>query len=208
MNSKATLYLVDDDDEVRRTLARALKHNDYEVKTFNSGQAFLDKIDLHSYGCIILDVAMPGISGLEVQNELLIIECKIPIIFMTGHGDVPTSVRALKSGAVEFLEKPFHVDLLLQIVDEVLISERQRQENDDLAQGTVKRFASLTQREADVMICLVKGMADRSNKEVAREIGISFRTVEEYRARIMVKMNASSITHLVEMAKVCGVYRR
>jgi FixJ family two-component response regulator len=208
MTPHTTVYLVDDDDEVRKTLARALQHTGLLVEKFNSGQAFLDDIDIETYGCVILDVAMPGMSGLEVQTELSAIGCLMPIIFMTGHGDVPTSVRALKNGAIEFLEKPFAVDLLLERVQEALVIEERRQSNDQSKHEIMDRFDTLTRREADVMASLTAGLADQSNKEVARELKISHRTVEEYRSRIMLKMNASSITHLVEMSKACGVYRR
>lgn len=208
MTSQTKLFLVDDDDDVRKTLARALQHNDYVVEAFNSGPAFLETVALQSYGCIILDVAMPEMSGLEVQAELSARGCMMPIIFMTGHGDVPTSVHALKNGAIEFLEKPFSVDLLLERVLEAAEVESQRQANDESTKEVTTRFDLLTTREADVMASLTAGLADKSNKVVARELDISHRTVEEYRSRIMVKMNASSITHLVEMAKACGVYRR
>ena len=208
MTPQTTVYLVDDDDEVRKTLARALEHTGYSVEKFNSGQTFINDIDTETYGCVILDVAMPGMSGLEVQTELSAIGCLMPIIFMTGHGDVPTSVRALKNGAIEFLEKPFAVGLLLQRVEEALAIEGRRLSNDHLNKEVMVKFKSLTKREADVMASLTAGLADRSNKEVARELDISHRTVEEYRSRIMLKMNASSITHLVEMSKACGVYRR
>jgi len=207
MTSAMTLYLVDDDDEVRRTLARALRHHGFMVETFHSGQLFLDNADLSQYGCIILDVAMPGMSGLEVQSKLSSDGCKMPIIFMTGHGDVATSVQALKSGAVEFMEKPFPVDLLLERIEEALRIETQRQADEAASSEILTRFDSLTKREADVMASLVAGHADRSNKVVARELEISHRTVEEYRARILLKMNANSITHLVEMAKTCGIYQ-
>ncbi len=207
MNSQTTVYLVDDDDEVRKTLARALQLNNYRVETFHSGNAFLDEISVEDYGCIVLDVAMPGMSGLEVQTELSIRGCQMPIVFMTGHGDVPTSVRAIKGGAIEFLEKPYSMDVMLERVEEALKLEEQRQVNDKANQEIIERFGLLTKREADVMASLAAGRADRSNKEVARELDISYRTVEEYRARIMQKMSASSITHLVEMTKICGVYR-
>jgi FixJ family two-component response regulator len=207
MTGHTTIFLVDDDREVRKSLSRALQHNSYLVDAYNSGHEFLSRVDLNNYGCIILDVAMPGMSGLEVQTELSIRDCRMPIIFMTGHGDVPTSVRALKSGAIEFLEKPFSMDVLLKRVEEAFVSEQQRQTCDKITDETVQRFNSLTNREADVMQSLVAGRADKSNKEVARALNISYRTVEEYRSRIMLKMAARSITHLVELAKLCGAYR-
>jgi len=207
MKSELKIYLVDDDSEVRKTLARTLRFNDYEVEEYDSGNAFLDSAEMDGYGCIILDVAMPGMSGLEVQTELASRGCLKPVVFMTGHGDVPTSVRALKNGAIEFLEKPFPVNLMLERVVEALAIEEQRLAVDTANKEILENFKLLTKREADVMASLSAGHADLSNKEVARELDISHRTVEEYRSRIMQKMNANSITHLVEMAKVCGVYR-
>jgi len=208
MTSQIKIYLVDDDKEVSKTLVRALQHHDYSVETYNSGQSFLGTVKLEDYGCIVLDVAMPGMSGLEVQTELSARGYEMPIIFITGHGDVPTSVRAIKSGAIEFMEKPFPMDLLLERIEEAVKLERQRQSNDEQAKRVIERFNSLTKREVDVMASLVAGHADRSNKEVARELDISHRTVEEYRSRIMTKMDASSVTHLVEIAKICGIYKR
>jgi len=203
-----TIYLIDDDDAVRKTLTRSLTHVGYEVESFDSGKAFLEKIDSKHYGAIILDVAMPGISGLEVQKELISLGCQIPIIFMTGHGDVPTSVRAIKNGAVEFLEKPFDLDLLIERLDEALSLDRSRMTTDQSNQEILERFQNLTKRESHIMTELAAGRADRSNKELARVLNLSHRTVEEYRARIMKKMGASSITHLVEMAKTCDIYRQ
>jgi len=207
MSSEVTIYLVDDDDAVRKTLTRSLSHSGYEVKAYDSGKSFLEEIEPDIYGCVLLDVAMPLMSGMEVQTELNNLGCEIPIIFMTGHGDVQMSVRAIKSGAIEFLEKPFAIDLMLERIEEALELDKERRTRDQATNEVQQRFDNLTKREVDVMAGLVAGLADRSNKEVARELEISHRTVEEYRARIMKKMSASSITHLVEMAKACGVYR-
>lgn len=207
MSSNLRVYVVDDDDAVRKTLARSLEFQGYTVDTFESGTKFLESDFLQSYGCIVLDIAMPGMSGLEVQSELSDRGSQIPIIFMTGHGDVPTSVQALKSGAIEFLEKPFQPDIMLERIDEALTLDEARYQQDQTTAEIKQRFETLTKREKDVMAGLAAGRADRSNKEVARELDISYRTVEEYRSRIFNKMEASSITHLVEMAKLCGVYK-
>jgi two-component system response regulator FixJ len=203
---KNTVYVIDDDIAVRTSLERSLRHHGYHVVTYDSGTTFLAAIKDGSYGCIILDIAMPAMSGLEVQAELLQIGCKIPIIFMTGHGDVPTSVRALKNGAVEFFEKPFAIDQLMERVELAIKGEEIRTAEDTKSEDVCQKFASLTDREVDVMAGLVAGFANRSNKEVARDLDISHRTVEIYRSRIMEKMGASSLTHLVEMAKICGAY--
>ncbi len=207
MDNPTNIYLVDDDDAVRRTLSRALQHSGYPAIAYGSGAEFMQSFDTASFGCLILDVAMPGMSGLDVQSELNRLNCPIPIIFITGHGDIPTSVKAIKGGAIEFLQKPYPMDVLLERIEEALINEDRRYSDTQLNQKTLKRFASLTKREADVMASLVAGLADRSNKQVAKDLEISPRTVEEYRARILQKMKASSITHLVEIAKTCGIYR-
>jgi len=163
------IYLVDDDDAVRKSLIRSLTHQGYQVEAYSSGTVFLENADLNCYGCIILDVAMPNISGLEVQTELSSRGCQIPIIFITGHGDVPTSVRALRSGAIEFL---------LERVEEALGMDEQRREDDQFNDAVRVRFETLTKREKDVLVGLVAGFADRSNKEIARELDISHRTVK------------------------------
>ena len=198
-----TVFIVDDDEAVRKSLSRSLQHQDYIVESFDSGITFLEAIKPDQYGCILLDIAMPEMSGIEVQVELSKRNCEVPIIFMTGHGDVPTSVRAIKSGALEFLEKPYSMDVLFERIEEAMKLEASRQLIDQQNAEVITRFETLTKREKDVMASLVSGRADMSNKEVAREIGISHRTVEEYRSRIFLKMEASSITHLAQMAKVC-----
>lgn len=204
---QSTIYIVDDDSAVRTSLARSLKHHGNDVVTFDSAMDFLADLNHDSYGCIILDIAMPEMSGLEVQSKLITLKCKIPIIFMTGHGDVPTSVRALKNGAIEFLEKPFAMDFLLERINHALEAEKKRFTDTLTSSEILQKFSSLTNREVDVMTGLTTGFANYSNKEIARELDISYRTVEVYRSRIMEKMAASSITHLVAIAKVCGIHR-
>lgn len=206
MSIVSKVFLVDDDLSIRRSLERSLKHHGYLVETFESGEALLNQISNECFGCIILDIAMSGMSGIQVQNELIRRKIRVPIIFMTGHGDVPTSVRAIKSGAIDFFEKPFDVDHLLAKVEEAIKRDEHRYNGATINAEIIERFQTLTKREVDVMADLVAGVAAKSNKEVARDIGISHRTVEEYRARIMKKMGAVSITHLVEMAKVCEIY--
>lgn len=200
---KTTVFIVDDDEAVRKSLSRSLQHQDYNVESFESGIAFLEAIEADQYGCILLDIAMPDMSGIEVQAELANRNCMMPIIFMTGHGDVPTSVKAIRNGALEFLEKPYSMEVLFERIEEALELESSRQWTDVKNSEIVKRFETLTKREKDVMANLTSGHANLSNKEIALEIGISHRTVEEYRSRIFLKMEASSITHLAQMAKVC-----
>ena len=200
---KTTVFIVDDDEAVRKSLSRSLQHQDYNVESFESGITFLEAIEADQYGCILLDIAMPGMSGIEVQAELANRNCMMPIIFMTGHGDVPTSVKAIRNGALEFLEKPYSMEVLFERIEEALELESSRQWTDVKNSEIVKRFETLTKREKDVMANLTSGHANLSSKEIALEIGISHRTVEEYRSRIFLKMEASSITHLAQMAKVC-----
>lgn len=199
----STVFIVDDDEAVRISLSRSLQHQDYRVESFESGDTFLEAIEPGQYGCILLDIAMPGMSGIEVQTELANRDCQMPIIFMTGHGDVPTSVKAIRNGALEFLEKPYSMEVLFERIEEALELETSRHWDELKNSEILKRFETLTKREKDVMVNLTSGHANLSSKEIAREIGISHRTVEEYRSRIFLKMEASSITHLAQMAKVC-----
>lgn len=200
-----TVYIVDDDSAVRKSIFLALKHSGYSVKSYESANAFLEEYDAGLAGCLILDIAMPGMSGLELQAQLNEMGCSLPIIFISAHGDIPISVRAIKGGAVEFLEKPYPEEMLFERVDEALSIDASRYEDHQKDHEVLLRFNSLSGREVDVMKGLVAGFANQSNKEVARDLGISHRTVDEYRARLMRKMQAESITHLAEMAKICKI---
>lgn len=206
MSAETTIYLVDDDKDVRDLMANSLEQQGYVVSSFKSGKSFLANINSDCYGCIVLDIALPGMSGLEIQTELIEQGLEIPIIFMTGHGDVPTSVRAIKNGALDFFEKPFPMEALFKQVEHALSLDNARRSKKEDGADVIKQFQTLTEREVDIMTQLVKGVANHSNKEVARELGISHRTVEEYRSRVLEKMKAASITHLVDMAKLCGIY--
>ncbi|MBX2870195.1 MAG: response regulator [Acidiferrobacterales bacterium] len=201
-----TVYVVDDDSAVRKSLARSLTHHGYLVEEYESGNDFLDNFSQVHPSCLVLDIAMPGMSGLEVQAALGERNQEIPIIFVTGHGDIPTSVHAIKSGAIEFLEKPYATDTLLDRLKEALAKDEATQHQVKLKQHTLQLFETLTQRERQVMAELVAGVATQSNKEIARKLKISHRTVDEYRARVMSKMDAASITHLVELAKICNIH--
>ena len=150
---------------------------------------------------------MSGMSGTELQDHLAVSNVILPIIFVTGHGDIPISVRAMKSGAVDFLEKPYPVELLTERIDEALEQCKQLLVAADRKQEVSTRYDSLTPRETDVMKLLVAGAANASNKVIARELDISHRTVDDHRARVMAKMQARSLPELVEMAKLCGVHR-
>lgn len=200
------VYVVDDDESVRTALTRSLEKRGYSVHCFDSGDAFLQSYESGHTGCLVLDVRMPGMSGLEVQEKLVAQHPSLPIIFVTGHGDIPMSVRAMKNGAFEFLEKPYSVDSLQKHIEQAIAKSAILLEQEEHATAINQRFAKLTARELDVMRLLVAGIANNSNKEIARELDISHRTVDDHRARIMSKMQARSLAELVEMSKICGIH--
>lgn len=206
-----TVYVVDDDLAVRNALKRSLKKHHYGVETFITADDFLREYCSSDHprvpACLVLDVRMPGMTGLELQEELAQRSIFLPIIFVTGHGDIPMSVRAMKEGAIDFLEKPYPVKLLLERIEEAIRLSTEKHEQDAKDAVIKARFELLTQRECDVFELLVAGAANTSNKVIARELSISHRTVDDHRAKIMAKMQARSVSELVDMAKICGVYR-
>lgn len=206
-DDRKTVYVVDDDEAVRIALNRSLGMRGYNVVLCESAEDFLDRFTEIVPSCLLLDVRMPGIGGLELQESLNKAGIKVPVIFVTGHGDIPMSVRAIKQGAVDFLEKPYLVDTLQERIEIALaLSLEWASESESQAQ-IQDRFESLTARERDVLRLLVAGAADASNKSIARELEISHRTVDDHRARIMAKMSARSLPELVDMAKICGIHR-
>lgn len=200
------VHVVDDDESVRTALTRSLEKRGYSVFCYDSGDAFLQSYESGHTGCLVLDVRMPGMSGLEVQEKLVERHPALPIIFVTGHGDIPMSVRAMKNGAFEFLEKPYSVDSLQTHIEQAIAKSAVLLQEQEHAATINQRFAKLTARELDVMRLLVAGIANNSNKEIARELDISHRTVDDHRARIMSKMQARSLAELVEMSKICGIH--
>jgi len=196
-----TVFVVDDDAGVRKSLSLSLSRRGYHVESYDSAEAFLGGLDDTKPGCLILDVRMPGLSGLDLQKALADRNVRIPIIFVTGHGDVPMSVEALRGGALDFLEKPFPQETLLARVDEAL--NRARESAGQAARGSEirARLALLTAREREVFDLLVAGPADQSSKQIARTLGISHRTVEHHRSRIMEKTGANSLPDLVGMSR-------
>lgn len=193
---RPTVFVVDDDVSVRSAIQGMLKSVGLHAETFATPQEFLNrKVDGPS--CLVLDVRLPGISGLDLQQELVEAGIQIPVIFITGHGDIPMSVRAMKSGAVEFLTKPFRTQDLLDAIHQALDRDRkareQRHELDELR----KRYESLTPREREVLALVVSG---RMNKEIANELGTSQVTVKIQRRQVMLKMKADSLAELVGMA--------
>lgn len=207
MTEQQTIFVVDDDAALRKGLTLSLRERGFVVESFPSAEAFLDGPDIDRPGCLILDVRMPGMTGLELQDQLRQRESRIPIIFISGHGDIPMTVRAMRSGAIDFLEKPYTLDVLLERIREALAEDVRIRQSDAAVRAIRTRIEGLTPREREVMSHIVAGAANTSNQVVADRLGISRRTVETYRARLMQKMNAKSLTELVHMAEVCGVYR-
>ncbi len=196
MASEPTVYVVDDNQANRLLLQRLMEAVDLPVETFASGQAFLDAYHPEFSGCLLLDVRMPGMSGLELQNELHERSISMPVIIVTAHADVPMAVRALKAQAFEFIEKPFNHQAMLDTVYRAL-EEDARIQTEDAARAEIKeRLTRLTPRERDVLDHVVAGTL---NKQIAHELGISVRTVEIHRTRVMKKMETSSLAELVKM---------
>lgn len=197
-----TVFIVDDDPSFRDSLQFLLGAAGLEARIFSSARDFLDDADPEAPGCLLLDVRMPGMSGLDLQKELAHAEIFLPIIFITGHGTVPMSVRAMKAGAVDFLQKPFDEPDLLNAIHQAVEQDRQaRMERDELRE-IQKRINSLTAREVEVFTLVVSGML---NKQVAYRLGTTERTIKAHRSRIMEKMEADSLTDLVRHAEKLGV---
>lgn len=203
---KPTVYVVDDDADIRTALQRSLTSRDYSVESYSNSNDFLSAYRAGSPGCLVLDVRMPGMNGLELQAHLNELNVLLPIIFITGHGDIPMSVKAIKDGAMDFLEKPYPVEDLMTLIDNAFEKCFELQEEQKEIDSVKESYKSLTSREREVMGLLVAGAATTSNKIIARELGISHRTVDDHRAKIMAKMKARSISELVDMAKRCGIY--
>lgn len=199
MQADAVVHIIDDDQAVRDSLAFLLEAADFDVKTYVSAIEFLENFDGMAGDCIVTDVRMPDMSGLELVRHLKERGATTPIIVITGHGDVPLAVEAMRAGVVDFIEKPFDDEILLKALGGALSRERDQRDQTVWRNLIVERIASLSTRERQVLNGLVAGQA---NKVVALELGISPRTVEVYRANLMTKMRASSLSELVRMALV------
>jgi FixJ family two-component response regulator len=201
-NAMPTVYLVDDDPAVLKGLSRLLRATQLNAVTFGSPQEFLDQHDSSVTGCIVLDVDMPGLNGLALQQALTAKGSSLPIIFLTGHGDIPMSVRAIKHGAVDFLTKPVSDDDLLKAIREAMEKDRGarqiRTELDDFQ----KRLATLTPREREVLTHVVSGQL---NKQIAGDLGTVEKTIKVHRARVMEKMKTQSLAELVRLAERAGI---
>jgi FixJ family two-component response regulator len=195
------VFIVDDDEAIRDSLQWLLESHGLLVRHYASAQAFLDACDSTLSGCLVLDVRMPDMSGLELHEKLGERGITWPVVFITGHGDVPMAVSALKRGAVDFIEKPFRDDEMLNLIRKCLATDaeqRVRQGRDAVVRG---RSASLTEREREVMKLIVGG---NLNKEIADQLGISVKTVEVHRSRVMDKMAARTVADLVQFSVVLG----
>jgi FixJ family two-component response regulator len=188
---------VDDDQAMRNSLKWLIESVSMEVETFDSADAFIKSYYPGRSGCLLLDVRMPGMSGLELQEYLRDNQIAIPVIIITGHGDVPMAVRAMKSGAVDFIEKPFNDELLLESIRHALAIDVKQRDMQKQRAEIATRLARLTPREHEVMVMVTNGKA---NKEIATGLGVSSKTVEAHRARVMEKMQANSLADLVRMA--------
>ena len=191
------VFVVDDDISVRESLELLIQCQGWHAKTFASAQEFLDHSGPPVPSCLVLDISLPGLNGLELQKRVAVERTEMPIIFITGHGDVPTSVQAMKRGAVEFLTKPFNDDVLLNAVQQALDRSRIALADEAEMRALRERYASLTPRERQVMALVVAGLL---NKQVGSELGISEITVKAHRGKVMQKMKAGSLADLVKIA--------
>lgn len=199
---KGKVHIVDDDDAVRKSLQLLFRTVGIDAVAHVSGDAFLDQFDDSVEGCILLDIRMPGMSGLEAQKQLQERGSTLPIIFITGHGDVPMAVEAMQLGAFDFLQKPFRDQDLMDRVSRALSENQEQREKTEFQQEVTQRYETLTPREKEVMACVVKGQA---NKVIAMDRDVSQRTVEIHRARVMEKMQARSLADLVRMSIQIGL---
>ena len=199
----ATVFVVDDDEEIRLALGNLFRSVGLEVMVFASTAEFLAEAPADAPGCLVLDVRLPGVSGLEFQGQLARANADIPIIFMTGHGDIPMSVRAMKAGAIDFLTKPFRDQDMPDAVSLAIEADWTRRATTQASAGVRERYAGLSPREREVMTLVTRGLM---NKQVAGELGLSEITVKLYRAQAMRKMGAGSLADLVRMAEQLALH--
>ncbi len=202
MQADPTVFVVDDDAAVRESLCWLVESAGLNAESYATAQAFLDAYDPRQPGCLVLDVRMPGLSGLDLQEQLAAQGIMLPVIIITGHGEVPMAVRAMKGGAIDFIEKPFSDQLLLDRAREAIAQDAQNRVEQARRAEVAARLALLTPREREVMEMVVSGKA---NKQVGASLGISQKTVEAHRAQVMRKTRADSLAELVQLAGTPGV---
>ena len=198
------VFVIDDDEDMRSALGNLFRSVGHEVKLFGSAAEFLQDASSEAPGCLVLDVRLPGMSGLDFQNKLASANAHIPIVFMTGHGDIPMSVRAMKAGAVDFLTKPFRDQDMLDAVTRAIEADRTRRSSQQASSGVRDSYGRLSPREREVMTLVTRGLM---NKQVAHELGLSEITVKLYRGQAMRKMGAGSLADLVRMAELLGLHK-
>lgn len=194
--SKHNVYVVDDDQAVRDSLRWLIESVDLNVKTFSNGQELLDNFEETEISCLVLDVRMPGISGLDLQQRLKKTGSKVPVIIVTGHADVPMAIQAMKAGAFDFIEKPYSDQLLLERIQCAIEQDDCFKKQQNINNEINLRIDALTPRELEVMGLVVSG---HSNKSIAKELGVSIKTVEVHRGNLMSKMQAKSLSELVRL---------
>jgi len=197
-----TIFIVDDDPSVLKAQARVLRAEGWAVETFDSAEAFLAKPRDAAVGCLVLDVTMPGLDGLELQRRLSIEDNALPIVFVTGHGDIPMSVRAMKGGATDFLSKPVPAKVLIAAIRAAIEQQEATRRAHGDADAIRERLASLTPREREVLEALAAG---KLNKQIAGDLGVVEQTVKFHRARIMERMHAKTVAELMHIAARAGV---
>jgi len=195
--TRPMVYIVDDDEGVRESLTLVLRSAGISARSFASAQDFLHQAELQQPGCVLLDLRMPGMSGLELQETLTERQSHLPIIIISGHGNVPVAVQAMRGGAVDFFEKPFDLDRLIERIRECLVQETERSRHDSRHQEVAHLVGTLTPREREIFDLLVQG---EMNKSIAARLGISIRTVEVHRANLMSKLEASNVSDLVRLS--------
>ena len=194
---KGTVYVVDDDEAVRDSLQWLLEGKDYRVRCFDSAETFLARYDPREIACLIVDIRMGGMTGLELQDRLLERKSPLPIVFITGHGEVPMAVNTMKKGALDFIQKPFNEEALMALVERMLDHAREAFTGHQQAASRDALLSKLTSREAQVLERIVAG---RLNKQIADDLGISIKTVEAHRANIMEKLGANTVADLIKIA--------
>ena len=197
-----TIFLVDDDRSVLKALSRVLREEGFNVETFESAEAFLERTDQKAQGCLVLDVTMPGLDGLELQRRLAEMGQSLPVVFVTGHGDIPMSVRAMKAGATDFLTKPVRAEALIAAARGAIEQDAAARRALIDASEIRQRIASLTPREREVLAALAAG---KLNKQIAAELGVVEQTVKFHRARIMERMHAKTSAELMHIAGRLGI---